>query len=230
MILLNQITSAVLQLLIFSSVPFVWYVITHKRIRGFFEWIGFRLAPKPPLKIMLCILIGFFVAVILPYMWLYQSGNLNYQGFTVDAFQQSGWSIQTFSVILVWAVLQTSLSEEIMFRGFLCKRFCKKFGEKIGNIVQALIFGVVHIAALPDKNILAMLIVVLLTGGIGYALGWLSLKKFKEVFYMVGQSMQRLISFRQLLFSHFYCQIICHDEISNQAKMLGGKVWQKKYI
>lgn len=36
MILLNQITSAVLQLLIFSSVPFVWYVITHKRIRGFF--------------------------------------------------------------------------------------------------------------------------------------------------------------------------------------------------
>ena len=156
MILLNQITSAVLQLLIFSSVPFVWYVITHKRIRGFFEWIGFRLAPKPPLKIMLCILIGFFVAVILPYMWLYQSGNLNYQGFTV---------------------LQTSLSEEIMFRGFLCKRFCKKFGEKIGNIVQALIFGVVHIAALPDKNILAMLIVVLLTGGIGYALGWLSLKK-----------------------------------------------------
>lgn len=30
MILLNQITSAVLQLLIFSSVPFVWYVITHK--------------------------------------------------------------------------------------------------------------------------------------------------------------------------------------------------------
>ena len=177
MILLNQITSAVLQLLIFSSVPFVWYVITHKRIRGFFEWIGFRLAPKPPLKIMLCILIGFFVAVILPYMWLYQSGNLNYQGFTVDAFQQSGWSIQTFSVILVWAVLQTSLSEEIMFRGFLCKRFCKKFGEKIGNIVQALIFGVVHIAALPDKNILAMLIVVLLTGGIGYALGWLSLKK-----------------------------------------------------
>ena len=35
----------------------------------------------------------------------------------------------------------------------------------------------VQTAALPDKNIFAILIVVLLTGGIGYVLGWLSLKK-----------------------------------------------------
>ncbi|MBS4979908.1 MAG: CPBP family intramembrane metalloprotease [Lachnospiraceae bacterium] len=177
MILLNQITSAVLQLLIFSIVPFIWYIFTQKRIRGFFKWLGIRTAPKPPLRIMFCILIGFFVALFLPYMWLYQSGNLNYQGFTVDAFRQSGWSVQTCSVILIWAVIQTSLSEEIIFRGFLCKRFCKKFGEKTGNIVQAVIFGMVHISALPDKNIPAIVIIVLLTGGIGYALGWLSLKK-----------------------------------------------------
>lgn len=35
----------------------------------------------------------------------------------------------------------------------------------------------VHIVALPDKNLLAMFLIVSLTGGIGYALGWLSLKK-----------------------------------------------------
>ena len=122
MILLNQITSAVLQLLIFSSVPFVWYILTHKRVKGFFKWLGFKTAPNPPLKAMFCILAGFLVGVFLPYMWLYKSGNLNYQGFTVDAFQQTGWSIETFTVILIWAVIQTSLSEEIMFRGFLCKR------------------------------------------------------------------------------------------------------------
>lgn len=177
MILLNQINSAILQLLLFLSVPFMWYVVTHKKINGFFVWLGIKVAPKPPLKVMLCILIGFLVVVFLPYMWLYQSENLNYQGFTVDAFRQSGWSIQTLCVILIWAILQTSLSEEILFRGFLCKRCCNKFGEKIGNTVQAIIFGMVHTAALPDKNIFAILIVVLLTGGIGYVLGWLSLKK-----------------------------------------------------
>lgn len=177
MILLNQINSAILQLLLFLSVPFMWYVVTHKKINGFFVWLGIKVAPKPPLKVMLCILIGFLVVVFLPYMWLYQSENLNYQGFTVDAFRQSGWSIQTLCVILIWAILQTSLSEEILFRGFLCKRCCNKFGEKIGNTVQAIIFGMVHTAALPDKNIFAILIVVLLTGGIGYVLGWLSSKK-----------------------------------------------------
>lgn len=169
MILLNQITSAVLQLLIFSGVPFVWYILTQKRVKGFFKWLGISTAAAPPLNAMFCILAGFLAALFLPYMWLYRSGNLNYQGFTVDAFRQTGWSIETSAVILIWAIVQTSLSEEILFRGFLCKRLCHKFGEKTGNAVQALIFGMVHITALC--------VIVLLTGGIGYALGWLSLQK-----------------------------------------------------
>lgn len=61
--------------------------------------------------------------------------------------------------------------------GVFCKRLCHKFGKKTGNAVQALIFGMVHITALPDKNIPALCVIVLLTGGIGYALGWLSLQK-----------------------------------------------------
>ena len=31
MILLNQINSAILQLLLFISIPFIWYVVTHKK-------------------------------------------------------------------------------------------------------------------------------------------------------------------------------------------------------
>lgn len=129
MILLNQIISAVLQLLIFLSIPFVWYLLTQKRTTGFFKWLGFKTAPTPPLKIMFYIFVGFLVVLFLPYLWLYRSGNLNYQGFTVDAFRQTGWSIETFTVILIWAVVQTSLSEEILFRGFLCKRLCHKWGR-----------------------------------------------------------------------------------------------------
>lgn len=117
MILLNQITSAVLQLLIFSGVPLVWYILTQKRVKGFFKWLGISTAAAPPLNAMFCILAGFLAALFLPYMWLYRSGNLNYQGFTVDAFRQTGWSIETSAVILIWAIVQTSLSEEILFPG-----------------------------------------------------------------------------------------------------------------
>mgnify|MGYP005873126939 CR=1 FL=1 len=81
MILLNQITSAVLQLLIFSGVPLVWYILTQKRVKGFFKWLGISTAAAPPLNAMFCILAGFLAALFLPYMWLYRSGNLNYQGF-----------------------------------------------------------------------------------------------------------------------------------------------------
>lgn len=177
MILVNQLISAFLQLGLFLSIPFIWYVIIHKKVHGFFCWLGLKTVPQPPFKMMLGILIGFLAVVVVPYLWLYHTGNLNYRGFTVDAFRQYGWSVQTFLVILVWAVLQTSLSEEILFRGFLCKRLCHQFGEKSGNFMQALIFGMVHVLALPNKTVFAILMIVLLTGGIGYALGWLSLRK-----------------------------------------------------
>ena len=88
-----------------------------KKINGFFVWLGIKVAPKPPLKVMLCILIGFLVVVFLPYMWLYQSENLNYQGFTVDAFRQSGSYTNTLRHI-IWAILQTSLSEVFCFEDF----------------------------------------------------------------------------------------------------------------
>lgn len=177
MILFNQFTSAIIQVLFFSLFPFLWYIVTHKSAKGFCRWLGIKPASSPPLKYMLGILIGFFFALVAPYMWLYCSGNLHYKGFTVESFRQSGWSIETILVILTWAIIQTSLSEEILFRGFLCKRLIHRFGEKAGNAIQAGLFGAIHILALPNKSISAMLVIVLLTGGIGYALGWLSYAK-----------------------------------------------------
>ncbi len=46
-------------------------------------------------------------------------GSLTYSGFPVDSYRQTGWSIQTVLIILIRAVLQTALSEEI-FSGASC--------------------------------------------------------------------------------------------------------------
>ena len=46
MILLNQINSAILQLLLFLSVPFMWYVVTHKKIKWFFCVAGNQSSTK----------------------------------------------------------------------------------------------------------------------------------------------------------------------------------------
>ena len=49
MILLNQIMSAVLQLLIFLSIPFVWYLLTQKRVTGFLKWLVLKIDSTQPL-------------------------------------------------------------------------------------------------------------------------------------------------------------------------------------
>lgn len=179
MILFSQCISAALQLLLMTCIPLIWYVATQKRASGFFRWLGLTSAPKAPINAMILIFVIFTGVITLPYIWLYRSGSLNYQGFTVDSFRQSGWSMQTICVILIWAVVQTSLSEEIFFRGFLCKRLCSRLGERRGNAIHALLFGMIHIPAAAGGGIIPALLIAAFSGGIGYALGWLCLQKAK---------------------------------------------------
>lgn len=177
MILVSQCLSAVLQTLLLAGVPFLWYAVSQRRVSGFFAWLGLRPADRTPVKAMACILLGLALATLLPYWYLYRSGSLTYSGFTVDAFRQTGWSLQTVLVILVWALVQTSLSEEIFFRGFLCKRFSGRWGWRAGSALQAVLFGAIHLPAVWGRGVLPALVIFLLTGGIGFALGWLSLRR-----------------------------------------------------
>jgi len=43
-----------------------------------------------------------------------------------------------------FAFIQTGLSEEILFRGFIGKRASQKWGFVTGNMLQAILFGLVH--------------------------------------------------------------------------------------
>lgn len=176
MILISQLISAILQVVILTAIPFIFYLFKEKRAKGFFEWIGFKTTENNVFKYMVIIFVSFLVIIILPYLYLYNTNSLTYTGFTVDAYKQYGWSMQTILVILIWAVVQTSLSEEIFFRGFLGNRLFEKLGN-CENIIQAIIFGGIHIVSVVGKGILPMVIIFLLTGGIGYALGWLSKSK-----------------------------------------------------
>lgn len=177
MILVNQLISAVLQLLILTAIPFLWYIVSSRKAAGFLQWIGLKPAVQAPAKEITAVFAGFALVTLLPYWYLYRTGSLTYSGFTVDSYRQSGWSIQTILVILIWAVLQTALSEEIFFRGFLCKRFCTVWGWKTGSATQAVIFGAIHLPSVWGRGILPALVVFLLTGGIGFALGWLSQRR-----------------------------------------------------
>lgn len=176
MIFINQLLSAVLQVIVLTAVPFLWYLAANRRAAGFLRWIGLYRAGRFPVKWVSAILAGFLPAAALS-LWLYHTGNLTYSGFTLDAYRAYGWSPLTIGTILVWAVVQTSLSEEIFFRGFLAKRLARVFGTRPGCAVQGLLFGSLHLPAVWGRGLLPAAAVVGSTGGIGFALAWLSQEK-----------------------------------------------------
>ena len=53
-----------------------------------------------------------------------------------------GWS--AFPSAFLFGIIQTGLSEEILFRGFLAKRLISRFGFATGNLPQGLVFGLLH--------------------------------------------------------------------------------------
>lgn len=177
MILVNQFVSAVLQVLLLTALPFLWYVLRNRKTAGFFGWLGLKPAARAPVRELGAVFAGLTLVTLLPYWYLWRTGSLTYSGFTVDSYRESGWSVQTALVVLIWAVLQTSLSEEIFFRGFLGKRLGAALGWRAGTAVQAALFGAIHLPAVWGRGVLPAAVVFLLTGGIGFALGWLCQRK-----------------------------------------------------
>lgn len=79
---------------------------------------------------------------------------------------------------LIYSFLQTGLSEEIFFRGFLMRIFIDAFGFNIGNFIQGLLFGVLHgIIFFSVLGITQVLIVVFITGATGLLMGWINEKQ-----------------------------------------------------
>lgn len=73
-----------------------------------------------------------------------------------------GMGLAALPSVLVYAYIQTGLSEEILFRGFLLKRLAAKFGFTVANIIQALIFGAIHLTMVWGQvGIIAGIVIVI---------------------------------------------------------------------
>ena len=78
---------------------------------------------------------------------------------------------------LLFAIVQTSLAEEIFFRGFLGKRIIARRGFAIGNAAQAIVFGILHVALFASfADPVRLLLVGILTGSSGWIAGWINEK------------------------------------------------------
>lgn len=94
------------------------------------------------------------------------------------AGEGAGAELSTTAILslVIAAVFKTSLSEELLFRGLLGKRLIAWLGFQKGNLIQAVVFGLVHLLLLlvPAASGALVLIMVFFAGVSGWINGWLN--------------------------------------------------------
>lgn len=170
----NLLLSAILQALVFSIIPFVWWLIAGRKENGFFAWIGLKI---PTIKDKRKYAITFTVTIILltvPTLFIIP---MFIDNAIMATSQFSGQGVTAFIPVLIYAFLQTGFSEELLFRGFLTKRLIRKFGFQYGNLIQGLLFGLLHgIMFASSTGILGSSIIILFTSIVGWLMGWINEK------------------------------------------------------
>ena len=173
-LLMKKLTNSIIQIIIFSLIPFLWWLITSRKKMNFFEWIGLKKVNNiKENKLFAWIFSVLVLFLILSVFILYSLKNVN-----VTSSEFTGLGIKSLPSILIYAIFNTSLPEEILFRGFLLKRIGNKFGFIVSNGIQSLLFGCIHgIMFFSAIGILKSMLIILFTGIIGWIMGHINEKK-----------------------------------------------------
>ena len=185
--LLNELISTILQILVFTLIPFIVYLITQKReesfgpyLKGFFSYIGlYRPTRKANLSAIAVSLLFVFSGLAMGVFDAELRETLRGPGTVIGKIRAQGFGPDAIILILLMAGFKTSFSEEILFRGFLAKRLMNWLGYERGNLIQAVIFGLVHLLlfwAIMDAGSFFLIFIFLFSGLAGYAIGYIKEK------------------------------------------------------
>lgn len=172
--LANKIISSIVEIVFISLVPFIWWLVTVRKKEKFLKWIGIKGIKKENRK---AAWISIFVISLL---FLPASVYTLYiiKDIETAAAEFKGLGVSALLPALIYAIFNTSLPEEIFFRGFLLKRLSHKMGFRIANIIQSSLFGLLHgILFFGLAGILKAIIIILLTGASAFAMGYVNEKK-----------------------------------------------------
>ena len=174
--MLNELIGAVVQVLLFALVPLIFWFVTARKKESFCKWIGLE---KPACKeTWKAVLLTSLVALL--YIGaMAMCVRILPEGITTAGSMFAGQGISALPSLFFYAFLRTALSEELLFRGFILKRVQDIKGFAVGNIVQALLFGLMH--GIPfgivTRSISALFLLTLIPGLFGWYEGWLNEKR-----------------------------------------------------
>lgn len=183
--IVSSITTAIINLIVFSLIPFIWWFCRYRKKEKFIRWIGIY---TPHLKSKWWVLMIFAVLYYFFYNFdftrLVDASTLEYlensESVSSNAF--AGLGIAAILPALIENFIANGVAEEVLYRGFLCKRFCVKLGTVRGIILQAVLFGLMHNAlyllAGLDVGLWYHTLSFVFIGTGALLLGWLNEKIF----------------------------------------------------
>lgn len=170
---ISEILSSILQIVLFTLIPFIWWLVSARKKRNFFAWIGLKKPKGIEWKKLLIIIIGLVVV-----SWIVGEWSLRLMDDAETATSAfNGGGVKYIPAIIVYGIFHTALPEELLFRGFLLKRIKSKFGFVVGNTIQAFLFGLLHgVEFLGEVGIAAAIILIIFTSVFAFADGYVNEK------------------------------------------------------
>jgi len=178
--MVNEIIETILQIFIFSLIPFLVFVIKKRTVKGFLDYIGLKKSNSKANS--LAILASL---ILLAPMLLLTLTSDSFQEIMFDPNSITGklrtmdFGPNSIFILLIIAIFKTSFAEEILFRGFIAKRLISSLGFIKGNIIQAVIFGILHtvLFAMITTNFVFLSLIFIFPTVAAYVFGYLNEEK-----------------------------------------------------
>jgi uncharacterized protein len=173
--LVNQAISALLQIIVFTAIPFLFFIFNKDKTVSFSRYIGFYKPTGRSIAYVLLIAVIFLAAGV--GLALFDPGireMLFSPNSVTGKLRQMGPGTNTILILLIIALFKTSLSEEILFRGFIARRLIVRLGFPVGNILQSVIFGLVHLIlfrAMTSATVIPLVIIFSFSTLAGWCIG-----------------------------------------------------------
>lgn len=153
---LSEAISSVIQILLFTLIPFIVWLILARKKENFFIWIGLKGIGNNIKDALKYALLAFAICEVVGII----ANETIMKELNVSLYAGKGFSY--LLCIMLYAYLHTALSEEILYRGFIQKRLQNKLGFWPATIIQAFIFGLTHLLmALGQVNFAQGLVLLL---------------------------------------------------------------------
>lgn len=168
---INKIINSLLEIILFSLLPFLFWYFSARKQERFTDWIGLKKikgAKKTALAIIIVTTFYLLISLIL------LNSLKNIENATTE-FQ--GLRFAALPAIFIYAVFNTAFPEEILFRGFILKRLSNKLRFTKANFIQGLLFGLLHgVMFFPLVGNLKTILIILLTSLIALSMGYVNEK------------------------------------------------------